>query len=270
MDRRGRGERGNPEYPRRESALATKRVIARLGDIAELCKHLSFDDSISKGRFFYKRAREESEVPRKADKMRPQSGETRKEVFVMEQRTVEMQQRFAVEKRSAGLSASEVMLVGVLLAAGAVLKFFVGSMFSMGMKPNFIIAMYCLAILLIRPRFREAAAIGLLAGAVCQFFPGTPYINFASELSGALVMAAFACVTPKSGKMRVLPMVATFVSTLVSGFAFIGAMYLVFYAGANVKPVPLAVFMGIIFGTAAVNAVIVQILYTPLKLTLKR
>ena len=131
----------------------------------------------------------------------------------MEQRTVEMQQRFVVEKRSTGLSASEIMLVGVLLAAGAVLKFFVGSMFSMGMKPNFIISMYCLAILLIRPRLREAAAIGLLAGAVCQFFPGTPYINFPSELIGALVMAAFARVTPASGKMGVLPIISTFVST---------------------------------------------------------
>jgi hypothetical protein len=196
--------------------------------------------------------------------------ETRKGAVIMEQRTVEMQQRFVVEKRSTGLSASEIMLVGVLLAAGAVLKFFVGSMFSMGMKPNFIIAMYCLAILLIRPRLREAAAIGLLAGAVCQFFPGTPYINFPSELIGALVMAAFARVTPASGKMGVLPIVSTFVSTLASGFAFIGVMYLVFYAGANVKPVPLAIFLGIIFGTAAVNAIIVQILYTPLKLTLKR
>ena len=84
--------------------------------------------------------------------------------------------------------------------------------------------MYCLAILLIRPRLREAAAIGLLAGAVCQFFPGTPYINFPSELIGALVMAAFARVTPASGKMGVLPIISTFVSTLASGFAFIGVM----------------------------------------------
>ena len=49
-----------------------------------------------------------------------------------------------------------------------------------------------------------------------------------------------------------------------------GLAVMVFYAGANVKPVPLAIFLGIIFGTAAVNAIIVQILYTPLKLTLKR
>ena len=42
------------------------------------------------------------------------------------------------------------------------------------MKPNFIIAMYCLAILLIRPRLSEALIIGILAGIVSQFFPGHP------------------------------------------------------------------------------------------------
>ena len=36
--------------------------------------------------------------------------ETRREASIMEQRTVEMQQRFVVEKRSTGLSASEIML----------------------------------------------------------------------------------------------------------------------------------------------------------------
>ena len=47
----------------------------------------------------------------------------------------------------AGLSTQDLILIAVLLAAGAVLKLTVGSLLSsMGMKPNFIIAMYCLAI----------------------------------------------------------------------------------------------------------------------------
>ena len=66
------------------------------------------------------------------------------------------------------------------------------------------------------------------------------------------------------------PVVATFLSTLASGFTFIGMMYLLFYAGADIVPTPLGVFMGIIFGTAAVNAIIVQVLYVPLKLALKK
>lgn len=190
-------------------------------------------------------------------------------MFEMEQKSGREQRVVTVEKKE-GLSISDVLLVGVLLAAGAVLKFFVGSMFSMGMKPNFIIAMYCLSILIIRPKFKEAAIIGLLAGAVCQFFPGTPYINFISELVGALVMATFTHIPLKPSKFSPMPIISTFVSTLASGFAFIAVMYLIFYAGADIKPVPLAIFLGIIFGTAAINSIIVQILYVPLKLALRK
>lgn len=55
-----------------------------------------------------------------------------------------------------------LILAAVLLAAGAVLKFFAGSVINIGgMKPNFIIAMYCLAILRIRPSLPRAAVIGV-------------------------------------------------------------------------------------------------------------
>lgn len=188
----------------------------------------------------------------------------------MTQREMAMNQRVTATGERKGLTAANVILIGVLLAAGAVLKFFVGSMFSMGMKPNFIIAMYCLAILLIRPPLKDAAIIGLISGAICQFFPGTPYINFASELAGAVIMGGFVRFIAKDAKSLILPAAATFFSTLASGFSFIGIMYFIFYAGANIKPTPLAVFMGIIFGTAAINAIIVQLLYVPMRLALKK
>jgi len=174
----------------------------------------------------------------------------------------------ATEKK--GLKVSDLLLIGILLAAGAVLKFFVGSVINFGMKPNFIIAMYCLTILLIRPRLREAAIIGLLAGAICQYFPGQPYLNFASELVGAVVMALLILIPMRIGKVSLKPIVATFLSTLCSGFTFVGLMYLMYYAGADIKPTPLAIFLAIIFGTAFINAIIVQVLYIPLKLALKR
>ena len=173
-----------------------------------------------------------------------------------------------VEERSAGLSVAQIMLVAVLLAAGAVMKFFIGSIFSAGMKPNFIIAMYCLAILLVRPRFKEAAIIGLLAGAVCQFFPGTPYLNFPSELAGALVMALFARMDGRAGGF-LMPAVSTFVTTVVSGGVFMALLYALFFSGGTTAPAPLAVFAGIIFGTAAVNSIIVQVLYIPVSAALK-
>ena len=57
-----------------------------------------------------------------------------------------------------GLQIRDLILVAVLLVAGAVLKFFVGSLINIGgMKPNFIIAMYCMAIALINPNVAAAA-----------------------------------------------------------------------------------------------------------------
>jgi hypothetical protein len=43
-----------------------------------------------------------------------------------------------------------------------------------------------------------------------------------------------------------------------------------YYSGFEITPTPLAIFMAIIFGTAFINSVIVQILYIPLKLALKK
>jgi hypothetical protein len=138
------------------------------------------------------------------------------------------------------------------------------------MKPNFIIAMYCLTILLIKPGILEAAIIGLLSGAICQFFPGQPYINFISEFLGAAVMCLFIKIPLEKIRLPVKTVVCTFFSTLVSGFSFIAVMYIMYYAGADITPTPLAIFMAIIFGTATINAIIVQVLYIPLKLVLKK
>ena len=171
-----------------------------------------------------------------------------------------------VKRDNGGLALRQVMLVAMLLAAGAVLKFFVGSLFAVGMKPNFIIAMYCLAILLTRPNFKDSAAIGLLAGAICQFFPGTPYLNFASELAGALAMSAILRLLPRG---RLLPAAATFITTVVSGGVFMALLYGLFFAGGSAAPAPLAVFGAIIAGTATVNAVIVQLLYIPVSAALR-
>ena len=99
------------------------------------------------------------------------------------------EKRVVKTEEKKGFSIQDLIIVAVLLAAGAVLKLFVGSVVNFfGMKPNFIIASYCLAILLVRPKLIECAIIGLLAGAICQFLPGTPWLNFISELLGAVAM----------------------------------------------------------------------------------
>ena len=116
-----------------------------------------------------------------------------------------MEKRVLNETEKKGISLQDLLLTAVLLAAGAVLKFFVGTFINFfGMKPNFIIAMYCMAIVLIRPKVYYSLIIGIIAGAICQFLPGTAGLNFASELAGALCMGLMILIPFKNRKMEVL------------------------------------------------------------------
>ena len=178
-----------------------------------------------------------------------------------------MQKRVVKVVKRSGMSISDIILVAVLLAAGAVLKFAVGTVVNIaGMKPNFIIAMYCLAILLIKPKLYECAIIGIIAGAVCQIFPGTPYLNFISELVGATAMGLLIKLPMTVKKFSLTPVVGTFVSTVLSGSTFVVCLFAFLHAAAA----SLTAFIPIVLFTAAFNAVIVQVLAIPLSMILKK
>ena len=123
-----------------------------------------------------------------------------------------------------GLTTQDLILIAVLLAAGAVLKLTVASFLSFaGMKPNFVIAMYCLAIILTRPKLPQAIVIGLIAGIMCQIpmLNATPLVNIPSEVLGALACGLLINIPLKiSGKADINPFVTTFLSTVVSGYTF--------------------------------------------------
>ena len=177
------------------------------------------------------------------------------------------EKRVITKEETKGFSVQDLIIVAVLLAAGTVLKLFVGSVINFfGMKPNFIIASYCLAILLVRPKLVECAIIGLLAGAICQFLPGTPWLNFISELLGAVAMFFMIKVPFKFGKMDLNPALATFVSTVISGGSFVVCLFVFM----GMKSEGLVAYIPIVLGTAAIGAVLVQLLYLPLKKVLKR
>ncbi|MCR5189446.1 MAG: hypothetical protein K6C97_10965 [Treponema sp.] len=178
-----------------------------------------------------------------------------------------MEKRVLEKKETKGLSLQDLLLTAVLLAAGAVLKFFVGSIINIGgMKPNFIIAMYCMTIVLIRPKIWYSAIIGILAGAICQFFPGTPWLNFASELAGALVMGLMIKIPSPTKKFNFMPAVNTFVSTLVSGGLYTVLLLTVIKA----DKATLVAYVPIVLCTGLFNAVIVEALYYPLMKALKK
>ena len=179
----------------------------------------------------------------------------------------------APEKK--GMGVQDLILVAVLLAAGAVLKLTVGSLLaSFGMKPNFIIAAYCLAIILIRPNVLQACIIGLIAGLVCQIpmLNATPLLNFPSELLGALVCGLLIHVPMKiAGKVDINPLVNTFISTCVSGFTFAAlAVYINVVSVGGDFGVAMAAYVAIVLGTALFNCIFVQILVVPLRKVLKR
>ncbi len=183
------------------------------------------------------------------------------------EKTVAAQKRVLKSEEKSGIRVRDLILIGVLLAAGAVLKYFAGSIINIGgVKPNFVIAMYCLGILLVRPKLYESAIIGLLAGAICQFLPGTPWLNFISELLGAVVMGLMIHAVIKIGKVNFTPAVATFVSTLISGSVFVSCLFLFLSAEKSA----LMGYIPIVLGTAVINTILVQLLYIPLKLALKQ
>ena len=177
------------------------------------------------------------------------------------------EKRIVNTQEKKGFSIQDLILVAVLLAAGQVLKMTLGTaLSSIGVKPNFIIAMYCLAILLIRPTLLQALIIGLLAGAINQINPATPWLNFISEPLGALAMVLMAKIPMKIRKIDLSPIVSTFVATVISGGSFVACRYL--FMGANIADLPANLV--VVFGTATFNAIIVEVLYYPLRKVLSK
>ena len=179
-----------------------------------------------------------------------------------------MEKRVLNQTEKKGISLQDLLLTAVLLAAGAVLKFFVGTFINFfGMKPNFIIAMYCMAIVLIRPKVYYSLIIGIIAGAICQFFPGTPYLNFASEAAGALAMGLLVFIPAKSKGLKIgLAAFTTFISTVISG----GLYTVLLFVFIKSDPSAMAAYVPIVLGTATLNAIIVAALYVPLMKALKK
>jgi len=166
-----------------------------------------------------------------------------------------------------GLSATDVVLVGVLLAAGAVLRIFTPPFF--GITPNFVIVMYCLAIYLIKPRFLEMIGIGIVAAAVAHFTTKSmiPYINFISEPVGAIVAYALVKAPFKLslGEYSFKPAVVTLLSTVASGLTYITTLkFLILFVKTPGNPA-FTLLLTVVITTAVANTIIAQLVYYPIK-----
>lgn len=162
---------------------------------------------------------------------------------------------------SAGiLDIKSLVLLAILLAAGFILNLTLGNALAIvGIKPQFIIAAYALAILLTDASYLQAVIFAAISACVIQLTTSIPGLNFVTETVAALAMVAL--VKSGIGGKNVNPLIATFVTTLISGalFAVLGTVIMGGAIASAVVKVPL------VLGTAVFNAVVVQALSIPLK-----
>ena len=104
-----------------------------------------------------------------------------------------VQPRTVVQAKSEGaLDVTSLVTVAVLIAAGLILDLTVGKAISaIGIGPEFVIASFCLAIIVLKPRAVQSIIIGLIAGAVIQITTSLPGADLVAEPIAALVMFAF-------------------------------------------------------------------------------
>jgi hypothetical protein len=171
------------------------------------------------------------------------------------------------------MKSRDIAIVGILLAVGVILRFFL-ALLDLPMTPNVIIAFYCLSIMLIKPKIYEALGIGIV-GAALSFLVSSSIFrpaNFISEPIGALI--CFGLFAVLQNRTVIAPAVTTFVATIASGvtFAVIALMavtYGIIVTKATVSGLVIT-FIPIIVVTAVVNAIIAQLLFKPANRVLMR
>lgn len=172
------------------------------------------------------------------------------------------------------MKSRDIAIVGILLAVGAILRYFL-AMLHTPLTPNMLIAFYCLAIILVRPKVYEALGIGIVAGILSMLISSSifPPANLLSEPIGALV--CFGLYAALRNQTRLAPTITTFVTTLASGFTF-AAVAIIFVSATILAKYNgdimgfFVVFVPIVVITAIFNAIIVQILYFPASRALMR
>lgn len=167
------------------------------------------------------------------------------------------------------LDLKALTLYAILLAAGFVLNLTVSKFFS-GLtggflSPEFIIAAFCLEILIIKPNIGQAAVIGLLAGVVIQITASVKGPDLIAEPVAAVVMVLLVSALSDSKAKGLLPLVGTFIVTFISGIIY--ALIFSFLIMKN--PAFVGVMAPVVAATGVANAIIVAALHLPIKKALK-
>ena len=127
-------------------------------------------------------------------------------------------------------------------------------------------ALVLLAILLAAGFIGQALVIGLISAAVIQITTTSPFVDFAAEGIAAMLMAVIVNAAAKDGQVKpVVAIVATFVTTFVSGVIFM----VIKMAMLGVVGELAAAMLPVVAMTAVFNAILVGALYMPIQKALK-
>jgi len=170
------------------------------------------------------------------------------------------------------MKSRDIAIVGICLAVGAILRIIANAVSGFAIVANPVIALYCLAIILVRPKISEALGIGLVAGILSMLISHSlfPPANLISEPFGALVCVLVYMVIAK--RVPLAEAGSTFIATLASGLSFLLVCIFVIaftpFLDLPNKYETLISFFGtlavfVVVPTAFVNGIITQVLYYP-------
>jgi hypothetical protein len=150
--------------------------------------------------------------------------------------------------------------LALLVGIGAVLHAVIPGFF-FGMKPDMMLTMMFLAILLF-PDVKAVGLVGIVTGiisAMTTSFPGGQIPNVIDKIVTAFVAFALVLLLKKYGKTVVSAAVLTAVGTIISGTIFLTAALLLvgLPGGATFS----GLFLAVVLPTAVIDTIVMVIIY---------
>jgi hypothetical protein len=169
--------------------------------------------------------------------------------------------RIGEERRGEmSMNVRTLVSMALLVGIGAVLHAVIPGLFA-GMKPDMMLAMMFLAILLF-PSAKAAGIVGVATGlisAMTTTFPGGQLPNVIDKIITAFVVFALVTLLKKYSQTVIGAAVLTAVGTVISGVVFLTAVLLI--VGLPGEAAFSTLFVTVVLPAAALNTVAMIIVY---------
>ncbi len=165
------------------------------------------------------------------------------------------------------MNTKKLVVLALLVGMGAVLHTVVPGFF-LGMKPDMMLTMMFLGIILF-PDKKSVLLLGLATGiisALTTSFPAGQIPNIIDKLVSSFVFFALFLAVNKYNKSIISIAVLTVIGTIISGTVFLGSALLI----AELPGPFAALFASVVLPAAAVNTIVMVVLYPVAVSILKR